>query len=96
MHFIILSLISPTRFGSLPHHHQGLRISCCETKHAVISRCASSILISRTAFMFFTHSLQVLQHIQYICMMHGVNNVKTIRSVHSSTVALKIHLIITV
>jgi hypothetical protein len=29
-HFISLSSISPTRFCVLLHHHQGLRISCCE------------------------------------------------------------------
>jgi hypothetical protein len=32
IHLINLSLISPTRFGASTHHHQGLRISCCETK----------------------------------------------------------------
>ena len=30
--FIGLSLISSTHFGALPHHYQGLRISCRETK----------------------------------------------------------------
>jgi hypothetical protein len=48
MHFINLSLISPTHFGALPHYHQVLCISCCKTKHIVVSRCTSSILISRT------------------------------------------------
>jgi hypothetical protein len=57
LHLISPTLISPTRFGALTHHHQGLRISCCGTKHVVVYGYASSIQISRTAFMFFTHSL---------------------------------------
>ena len=39
-YFINLSLISPMRFGASTHHHQGLRISCCEKKkHVVVYRC---------------------------------------------------------
>jgi hypothetical protein len=36
MYLISLNLVSPTRFGSLPHHHQRLRISCYETEHVVV------------------------------------------------------------
>jgi hypothetical protein len=53
IHLISLSLISATPFGALPHHHQGLCIFLLRYKRG----CTSSILISRTAFVFFTDSL---------------------------------------
>ena len=68
MHLIRLGSISPTRFGALPPHHQGLRISCCQTEHAVVYRCTSSIWISRTAFMFsLTHCRSCNTYSMFVC-----------------------------
>ena len=52
IHLISLSLISPTCFSASPHNHQGLRISCCDTKRVVVYGCTSSIRITHNAFMF--------------------------------------------
>ena len=48
MYFIIRSLISPTRFGALPHQYQGPHISFCEEKYVVVVTVGESVKDTNT------------------------------------------------
>ena len=67
MHLISLSLISSTRFGTLPHHRLALRISCCQTKQVVFARCISCRPYQGVVFQEFELSIPI--DVQCFCLL---------------------------
>jgi hypothetical protein len=58
IYLIILSLISPTRFGALPHQYQGLHISFCEEKYVVVVTVGESVEDTNTVNEIRTDEVQ--------------------------------------